>query len=354
MATFTSLESRTYPPFLPEDQRAIEAFLRARGLRWEDDIDFSVACLVDGTVVGTGSLAGRIIKCMAVDEAVRGEGIAATLISQLEAKAASRGTVNPFVFTHPRNTRIFSSMGYRSIGEVPGAVALLEKGDGLERWLHSLSMVASWSEAPESGSTSVLVMNCNPITRGHLHLIQAAASSSARVFLFIVAEEASVFPFDVRLRLVREATATMPNVTVLPGREYLISRATFPSYFLDHCPCEMAEVHARLDANIFSRRIAPSLGAARRFIGEEPYCPVTAIYNRVLKDVLPAHGVEVIEIPRLSLGGTAVSASEVRRLLRGGHLEAAQELVPPAAADYLGSAAAIPVIQRITEGNGRH
>jgi [citrate (pro-3S)-lyase] ligase len=195
-------------------------------------------------------------------------------------------------------------------------------------------------------------MNCNPLTLGHLHLIRTAAAASARVFLFVVAEEASVFPAEVRLRLIRAETASIPNVTVVPGTEYLVSRATFPSYFLKGCPCELAEVHARLDAGIFARRIAPAVGATRRFIGEEPYCPVTAVYNRVLKEELPAHGLEVVEIPRLALDGAVVSASRVRRCLRSGDLAGALRLVPPATAAYLTSSEAASVLAAIA--SGRH
>ena len=351
MAVSAPVESRIHPPYLPEDRRAIQAFLAQRGLAWDEDIDYSVACWADGALVGTGSLSGRIIKCLAVDESVRGDGLSATLVSQLEAEAAKRGTANPFVFTHPRNREIFSSMGYRVLGEVPGAVILLEKGDALERWLQQLRGLCDGSSRQRS---SVLVMNCNPLTKGHLHLIRTAAETSSRVFLFVVAEEASVFPFEVRLGLVQAEAASLPNVTVIPGREYLVSRATFPAYFLKDCPGQVAEIHARLDADLFGRRIAPALGATRRLVGEEPYCPVTAVYNRVMKAVLPGYGIELVEIPRLSLDGVCISASSVRRLLGEGKRDAALRLVPPATAAYLASEESKPVRERIAAGVGRH
>jgi [citrate (pro-3S)-lyase] ligase len=246
-------------------------------------------------------------------------------------------------------------MGYRVIGEVPGALVLLERGRGLQRWLHSLERLAAELPAMAlQGPVAALVMNCNPLTLGHLHLINTAAAASARVFLFLVAEEASVFPSEVRLRLVRQATASIPNITVVPGTEYLVSHATFPAYFLRDSPCSLAETHARLDADIFARHIAPAVGAWRRFIGEEPSCPVTAIYNCALQETLPRHGIDVVEIPRLAVDGKPVSASTVRRHLREGNPEAALRLVPPATAAYLASEESAPVIARIVAGNGRH
>jgi len=355
MADFPSFESRIYPPYLPEDRQAIASFLQGQGLVCDERLDFTVAFFVRNRMVATGSLSGRVIKCLAVEASLQGEGLAASLVSRLEAEAASRGIANPFVFTGPWNLELFSSMGYRAIGEVPGAVVLLEKGQGLDRWERSLQHLAAASQGSMGGEpVSALVMNCNPLTLGHLHLIRTAAAASSRVFLFVVAEEASAFPAEVRLRLIREETASIPNVLVVPGTEYFVSRATFPSYFLKGCACELAGIHARLDAGIFARRIAPAVGATRRYIGEEPYCPVTAVYNGVLKEELPAHGIEVVEIPRLAQDGEPVSASRVRRCLQAGDREGALRLVPPATAAYLVSTEAATVLARMASANGRH
>ena len=340
------LEIRVYPPCLPEDRQTLEAFLGDHGLRWETDIEFTLALFEGGRMVGTGSLAGRTLKCLAVDESRRGGGLASLLVSRLEAEATARGVAHPFIFTRPANTAVFTDLGYRAIAEVPGAAVLLERGDGIQRWTARLRSL------PRPGQPiSALVVNCNPITLGHLHLICTAVSESAWTFVLVVAEDASAFPADVRLRLVRQATAAIPRLTVVPGSEYLVSRATFPSYFLKTAS-DAAEVHARLDARIFARHIAPALGATRRYVGEEPYCPVTAIYNRVLKEELA--GIEVRELPRLALDGKPVSASEVRRLVGAGDLAAALRLVPPATAAYLRSEEAAPVLARIVTGNGRH
>jgi len=349
MADCLSFESRVYPPYLPEDRRALAAFLEARGLKWEQDIDFSLALFSGERMVGTGSLAGRILKCLAVDESLQGEGLASSLVSRLEAEAAARGIASPFVFTKPQNEVLFSALGYRRIEEVPGTVVLLEKGDGIHRWTDHLGAFSRPGDP-----IGALVMNCNPITFGHLHLIRTAAAACAWVFLFVVAEDASAFPAEVRLRLVREETAVIPNLTVIPGSDYLVSRATFPSYFMKDCPWGIEEVHARLDARIFASHIAPALRITRRYLGAEPYCRVTSAYNQALLMELPPKGIEVRVIPRATLGGVAVSASQVRRSIQQGDMEAALRLVPPATAAYLLSDEAVPVIERIVSGSGRH
>lgn len=364
------LEMRIHPPLFPEDRAQIAAFLASRGLSWDEDPDYSVVMLRGGRIVGSGSLSGRIVKGLAVDESLAGEGLSVRILSELEAEAARRGIVRPFIFTSPANRAIFESLGYRLVGEAPGAAALLEKGDGIGRWCASLRDLASFASPlaaaganpavggrPVDGAKPVaaLVMNCNPFTLGHLHLVRTAASLSSRVFLFVVAEEASSFPYETRLRLVREGTAEFPNVIVVPGTEYMVSRATFPTYFLKDRAGAAAEIHARLDVDIFGRHIAPAVGARRRFIGEEPYSEVTAIYNRVMKEWLPSYGIEVVEIPRLAdSGGAAVSASTVRRFIHEGKLEKARDIVPRSTWDYLVSEEAAPVLARIAASDERH
>ncbi|MCE1196615.1 [citrate (pro-3S)-lyase] ligase, partial [bacterium] len=357
-----------YPPFLPEDRAQLIAFLASRGLGWEGDPDYTVAVLRRGRLVGAGSLSGRIVKGLAVDEGLAGEGLAARILSELEAEAARRGFVQPFVFTSPNNRAVFEAMGYRLVGQAPGSAMLLEKGDGIDRWSANLSALAAVERAgraasakaagegpSEAGAASALVMNCNPFTLGHLHLVRTACAASSLVFLLVVSEEASAFPYATRLRLVREGTAGIPNLAVVPGSDYLVSRATFPTYFLKDKAGEAAAIHARLDVDIFGSRIAPALGVTRRFVGEEPYSEVTALYNCAMKEWLPSYGVEVVEIPRLADGsGAAVSASTVRALIRGGRIGEVRAIVPETTWNYLVSEEAAPVLARLAASDGRH
>jgi citrate lyase synthetase len=94
----------------------------------------------------------------------------------------------------------------------------------------------------------------------------------------------------------------LPRTTVHPGSIYMISKATFPSYFLkdrgivDQC-------HTALDLIIFREYVAPALGITHRFVGTEPFCPVTRKYNEDMKRWLMhepsgAPGVSVIELER--------------------------------------------------------
>jgi [citrate (pro-3S)-lyase] ligase len=86
---------------------------------------------------------------------------------------------------------------------------------------------------------------------------------------------------------------------------------------------------------IFAAAIAPALNIAKRFVGQEPFDPVTRHYNEEMKKLLPEYGCEVIEIPRLEENENAVSASRVRKLLKERDFEEIGKIVPKATLRYL-------------------
>jgi [citrate (pro-3S)-lyase] ligase len=196
-------------------------------------------------------------------------------------------------------------------------------------------------------------VNCNPFTRGHRHLVEEAARRVDALYVLVVREDRSAFPFEARLRLVREGTRDLANVHVLDTGRYAVSAITFPAYFLKRAD-DVAEVQMALDATLFARRIAPFFGVRRRFFGTEPYCETTRGYNDVMRRVLPALGVEAVEIPRAGAAGEAITASRVRALLRAGRLDAIDELVPPTTAAFLRSAEGRAIRERLAASEGRH
>ena len=187
--------------------------------------------------------------------------------------------------------------------------------------------------------TGCIVMNANPFTLGHRYLIQQAAARCDWLHVFLVKEDTSRFPYEDRLALVRAGTADIPGLTVHRGSEYLISRATFPCYFIkeqgviDHC-------YTEIDLQIFRQHIAPALGITHRFVGSEPFCTVTADYNRDMRRCLSdpamdAPPIELVEIERVQYQGKAISASWVRQLLVKQQIATIGHLVPPTTFDYL-------------------
>ena len=160
-------------------------------------------------------------------------------------------------------------------------------------------------------------------------------------------------PFAVRKRLVREGVAHIPNVVLHDSGPYIISNATFPSYFLKD-EAAVIDGHARLDLAVFAK-IAQALNVTHRFVGEEPTSQVTGIYNRIMAEELPKGGIACHIIPRKEAGGKAISASTVRQALQQENWELLQTLVPATTYRYFTSPEAAPVLERIRRaGNVVH
>ena len=204
---------------------------------------------------------------------------------------------------------------------------------------------ARLSQSRTEESAAAIVMNANPFTLGHLALVERAAREFPAVHLFVLEEDASLVPFAVRWKLVTEGVARLPHVVCHRSGPYLISSATFPSYFLKD-EAAVIQGHARLDLALFGQ-IAKSLNITARYAGEEPSSQVTGLYNQVMAQELPKVGIQFIEVPRASLDGMPISASTVRKLIHDGNLEAIRPLVPDSTWKFFHTPEAAPAIAAI-------
>jgi|GEM_PF-105410 len=333
-------------------------------------------------LIATGSLIDGILQGIAVDAEEEGSGAAAKILTGLIKRASARGQRHLFLYTKPAEAPRFASLGFVLLaetelgGELAGMnAALLEWGpDNIAAYREGLQKCAMG----RPDGAGIIVMNCDPFTLGHRWLIQKAASESPWLYILVVEEEASVFPFAGRLAMVREGCAGLSNVTVIAGGPYAISRATFPDYFLKadalpgsgmtgRKPEAIALVHAALDLELFKRHIAPSLKARVRYAGEEPYSPTTAMYNGLMRDILekpalsspadacarnaagcPDWNLRIRILPRFEIGDKPVSASAVRRALAEG--ASADALIPESTRRWLSSPEARPVLEKLRAG----
>lgn len=325
---------------------AREKLLASRDLSVPGREDLILGIFDDERLIATGSLVGDIVEGVAVDAEHEGEGLSSQVVGSLIQRAAEKGIWHLFLFTKPREASLFRDLGFSGVAATAEAVLLEWGKPDVEDYKADLRKQAG--EFPPN--MSCVVVNCNPFTRGHRHLVETASSQSAHLFILVVEEDLSVFPFDVRFRLIREGIADLPNVTVLKGGRYIVSSATFPSYFTHEE--RHAAVHAALDVELFARHIAPPLGISRRFVGQEPFSPVTDIYNRAMKAALPEYGIDLVEIPRLEANGEAISASRVRRLIAEERLPEVQPLVPVTTWRYLTSEESRPVLDKIRVSAG--
>ena len=165
-------------------------------------------------------------------------------------------------------------------------------------------------------------------------MIEYAAARVTRLYIFVVEEDKSEFPFADRFELVRRGVKKFSNVEVLPSGKFIISQQTFSGYF-NKSELQDVQVDSSEDVEIFAKEIAPTLGITIRFAGEEPTDNVTRQYNETMKKFLPRYGIEFREIPRKTFGNEIISASKVRELLKSGDFDAIKNFVPETTLMYL-------------------
>jgi Citrate lyase synthetase len=315
----------------PEETKAARRLLASQGLELPEGREYGVAAYAGKALVGTGWRGGNTLMGLSVEPEWRGEGISLRIIDHLIREAAEHGLTRLFIFTKPREVTTFETIGFRLVVSVPHYAALLEWGfPSIEEWLAGIA-----PERPVPGPVGVVVLNANPFTLGHRYLLETAAASCATLYALVVETDVSIFPFAVRLRLVREGMAHVPNCRVLPGGPYILSLQTFPSYFSG--AERHAANHAALDVHLFGQRIAPFLNISRRFVGTEPTSAVTAAYNAAMHTILPTYGINVQELPRIEADGNAISASRLRAALAAGKLDEALSYAPAPTAAFLRS-----------------
>ncbi|KAA5938022.1 [citrate (pro-3S)-lyase] ligase [Pantoea sp. Bo_2] len=309
----------------------IRDLLADSGLSMDSDITTFVEAWSAFRLVGCAGLTANIIKCVAVNENLRGENLSARLLAEVENLALSQGHFHLFLCTRPCNKERFMHCGYWPIAQSGNDALLMENTpSGISRYCRSLQAYRVAGKR-----IGAIVMNANPFTLGHRHLVEQAAHFCDHLHLFVVQEDASFFPFTVRLDMVQAGVAHLPNVTVHKGSQYIISRATFPAYFLKETG-NVDQAWSEIDLLIFRDHIAPALDITHRFIGSEPFCDVTRQYNQTMHRLL-AGAVEVTEIPRIKATDHVISASEVRRLLKAKQFSHIQKLVPETTLAHLTS-----------------
>lgn len=304
-----------------------EAFLSQAKLEADKNSTQTVLIFEDEEIIATGSRQENILKCIAVSPSRQGEDLTSKIITELRKGAFEEGFSHLFLYTKPENEHIFSSLFFYTVAKTDKVLLMENRQGAVTSFINSLN-----KEAAENAGACV--MNCNPFTLGHRYLIETSSKMCNHLYVFVVSEDKSEFSFKDRLEMVKRGTSDLTNVTILETGPYLISSATFPTYFLkDRDNAE--ETHCELDIEIFARHFAPRFSITKRFVGTEPLSKLTDKYNESLKKLLPQKGIEFIEIPRLEIADIPVSASKVRELIKVNNTEELKKLVPKSTFDYI-------------------
>lgn len=344
------------PLSLNSVRRRVEAFLAANGLRLAP-LDRYVVVTRDedgDEILAGGGLDGNVIKCVAVSESARSEGLMNILVSRLIAIAREEGRESVKAFTKPENEGIFKSLGFGLLASAPKAILMENGRGGLPEYRKYLESLA------RPGRNGAIVMNANPFTKGHRYLVEQAASLVDNLYVIVVKEDRSRFPYVERKAMIEAGCAGLDNVVVCEGSDYAISAATFPTYFLKKLD-DATDTQIALDLDLFVNHIAQPLGVTVRFAGSEPEDALTRRYNELMAEILPGTSVAVVrqdhqpdselvegsavrqarrpidfvEIPRLEQKGKPLSATSLRRALDKGGFKEAMEYIPKSTVPYL-------------------
>ena len=312
---------------LATEKQRIEAFLKEFGLKYEGNVDQTIYMEDENGIIATLSASKYILKCLAVKSEYRSENLALTLVSEMIKRLHTAGIYYYQVFTKPEYREVFLSLGFRPVVE-SGKVALFEGGEGdINSCIQDMRVRMKFGLGLDSvggnSDTACAVINGNPFTLGHLRLVEHIASIHRYVLVFIVQEDSSYFTFKERYAMAYLALKPLRNVLVLPSSEYIVSKSTFPGYFLKTAD-ETTEEYAKCDALIFEKHFMPQLGICKRYVGEET-ADYMRIYNQTLQSVL---GEKLEIIKRFKENGEVVSAGKVRALIKEGKVEEALAFVP--------------------------
>jgi len=238
---------------------------------------------------------------------------------------------------------VFEHMGFKAVAVAEPYAGLLEKGENtLDAYLDRIRTLLGTGEGRNRGA---IVMNCNPFTLGHRSLVEYAVNNCDEVIIFAVQEDRSIFPFSDRFSLMKQGVADMRSVQIVSGGDFIISNATFPTYFIKGT--EELAAQTKLDATVFATRIAPALNITVRFVGEEPTDKTTLAYNEAMEEVFSHNGIELKIVPREQKGAQIVSASSVRCALSEDDWETVRRMVPKTTLTYLQSEQGQNIIQEI-------
>ena len=174
-------------------------------------------------------------------------------------------------------------------------------------WLKSQKFVES------KDRIGCVVINANPYTLGHRHLIKSTLKDVDLLYVIIVEENTGEFFFNERYEMIKSEWSNFPTVKIISGGNILTSSLGFPEYF--NRSRQQENSNPLLNHKIFTKYVAPTLGINVRYFGEEPNDSVTRALNETALTYLPQYGVEVKIIKRKDYQGTPISAKNVRYFL---------------------------------------
>ena len=308
----------------------MQELLVNQGIKKDSNLDYSLGIFDEEyNLIATGSSFMNTLRCFAVDNDHQGEGLLNEIVTALIDHQYEIGNNHFFLYTKANSSKFFTDLGFYEIARVDDTLVFMENNsNGFDSYINNLI-----DESPSLDKSAAIVMNANPFTNGHLALVEKASKENDLVHLFIVSENLSMFTPEDRLSLVKKGASHLNNVIIHSSGDYMISSATFPSYFLSDEE-SVIKSQAKLDVIIFEK-IAKMLNITTRYVGSEPISQTTSIYNDVMTRELKCLGIKIIEMPRIYYEDKIISASLVRSALKDNNLKLIKNIVPKTTYDFI-------------------
>jgi len=355
----TDFRQELLDPENPLDVKLLNKFLKGFDFDYKpEEVEITMIIYnLNNEIIGTGSLNGNTLKYVVVAPEFRDSTAFPIIVTCLTDKALENHK-QCFVYTKPETAKLFQALGYSLIASAEPLFSVLEFGyKTIKDFQHHLKQNKIETS---TNNVAAIVVNCNPFTKGHRYLIEKASEENELVYLFVVSENLSAFPFEIRWKLIKEGISHLNNVKMLSTGPYIVSGAIFPNYFLKNESWNLiSEKQAEIDVKIFVEYIAPILGIKKRYIGTENYCLTTAAYNTAMHKILPENGIKVIEYERISARENTddknyISASKIREAIKQDKLNDVLSSLPECTKKFLLSEDSAIIRQKIKQGKGRH
>jgi [citrate (pro-3S)-lyase] ligase len=315
---------------LEHEKNDAKTLLLENGLSVDDYVDTTIGIYDEHKMVATGSLYKNVIKMIAVDPSYKGSNLTDIIMTHLIQILSEKKINKYFLFTTPQSKLYFLNYHFSFIYENQDIVMLENSFEPIDEKLHSIKSRLNL----RPGRTASIVMNCNPVTLGHLYLIETCAKENDQVIIFLVEEDLSIFPFKTRYNLLKASTKHLKNVNIVPSTPYIISSATFPTYFLKELS-DASRIYMDLDIHIFQTYFMEIFGINYRYVGTEPFDEATRTYNETMERLLKDR---LIKVERYEKDDKIISASLIRKLAKEKKFEELKQYVPQPTYKFLKSA----------------
>lgn len=304
--------------------KQVKIFLASFDLRYESDIDKTIYIEENGKIIATVSKAKDIIKCLAISKDYQSENLSSVLVTKILEKMHEENIYSYMVFTKAIYENTFINLGFKKLVNTSNTVMLEGGVDSIEETIKKMKVKinAEFGNVNQDIKIGSVVMNANPVTLGHQYLIEQSVSKNDLTLVFVVEEDNQEFDFQSRYSLVYLTCKKYDNVVVLPASKYIVSKNTFPTYFLNEDIVD-SEV-SLIDGLIFKKYFIEQLNIDKRYVGSEVKEKMND-YNMTLKNILED---KLVLVDRIKVNNQVVSASHVRELLKKGSIEEALTYIP--------------------------